>query len=165
MAMGHWGVDMGHVLLDRHCSSGPKMRSEHNHRRVRAARAAIGDHGLFAHSGPHSLQGLRYLATPGNGVVGPSGPRTRARKAYDGAMGGGGPKPSVNRGASGFGVRSLVGRLNQTVSIHLEMTNAPTHHNPGIHGFHRRVQKLARPKNPPRLRGSDPSRVDQRGQS
>lgn len=168
MSTGRLDVDMSHVQVGRHCNLDRKKRSEHSHpqaRAARAARAATCDRGMFVHSGSHNPPGLHYLATLENDAVGPSGPRTRVRKAYDGAMGGGGPKPTGNRGASGFDVRSLVGRLNQTVSIHLEMTDAPTHHNPGIHGSHPRVRRLARPKNPPRPTGNDPSREDQRGQS
>lgn len=165
MSMGRWDVDMDHVQVGRHCNLGRKKRSEHSHPQARAARAATCDRGMFVHSGSHIPPGLHYLATLENDAVGPSGPTTRVRKAYDGAMGGGGPKPSGNRGAIGFDVTSLVGRLNQTVSIHLEMTDAPTRHNPGIHGSRPRVGKLARPKNPPRPTGNDPSRVDQRGLS
>lgn len=54
--------------------------------------------------------------------------RTRVRKPCAGAPGLGGPKRSVNRGASDYGAMSLVERLNQTVSIHPDMTDAPTHY-------------------------------------
>jgi hypothetical protein len=58
----------------------------------------------------------------------------RVREPYAGA-GLGGPKRSGNRGASGYGAMSLVERLNQTVSIHPDMTDAPTHyHSPHSHG-------------------------------
>lgn len=61
--------------------------------------------------------------------------RTRVRKPCAGAPGLGGPKRSVNRGASDYGAMSLVERLNQTVSIHPDMTDAPTHyHSPQSHG-------------------------------
>lgn len=55
--------------------------------------------------------------------------RTRVRNPCAGA-GLGGPKRSVNRGASDYGAMSLVERLNQTVSIHPDMADAPTHHSP-----------------------------------
>lgn len=56
------------------------------------------------------------------------------------AMLGDGPKRSVNRGADDCGAKFLVGRLNQMVSIHPDMANAPTHHNPGTHDF--LIQKM-----------------------
>lgn len=56
------------------------------------------------------------------------------------AMLGDGPKRSVNRGADDCGAKFLVGRLNQMVSIHLDMANVPTHHNPGTHDF--LIQKM-----------------------
>ena len=73
------------------------------------------------------------------------------------AMLGDGPKRSVNRGAGGC-VKFLVGRLNQTVSIHADKANAPTHHSPGNHGFPLKVQKHAHQTSPRRTK-SDPSRA------
>lgn len=51
------------------------------------------------------------------------------------AMLGDGPKRNVNRGADDCGAKFLVERLNQMVSIHPDMADAPTHHNPGTHDF------------------------------
>lgn len=68
---------------------------------------------------------------------------------------GGGPKRSANRGACG--AKFLVGRLNQMVSIHPDMANAPTHHNPGTHDFLTLKQRHA-PQNPRRRRKRDPNR-------
>lgn len=157
---------MEHAQVDRHCSLGRKRRSEHNQHQAPAVPGAICDHEGFARNGWRIPPNLRSRETLENGVVGPFGPRTRVRKSFDGAMGGGGPKPSANRGASGYGARSLVERLNQTVSIHLDMTDAPTHHIPDIHGSRLKVvRRLARPRNPPRPTANDPSRADLRGQS
>lgn len=164
--MGHWGEGMEHVQADRRCSWGQKRRSEHSQHQAAGGPEAICDHEGFAHNGPRIPPNLRSQETLENGFAGPFGPRTRVRKSFDGAMGGGGPKQSANRGASGYGARSLVERLNQTVSIHLDMTDAPTHHIPDIHGFRLRVVKrLARPRSPPRPTANDPSRADLRGQS
>lgn len=157
---------MEHVQADRRCSLARKRRSEHSQHQAAAAQEAICDHEDFARNDPQTPPNLRSQETLGNGVAGPFGPGTRVRKSCDGAMRGGGPRPSANRGASGYGARSLDERLNQTVSIHLDMTDAPTHHNPDIHGSRLRVvRKLAQPKSPPRPTTNDPSRADLRGQS
>lgn len=157
---------MEHVQADRRCKLGQRKRSEHSQHQAPAVPGAICDHEGFARNGPQIPPNLHSRETLENGVVGALGPRTRVRKSSDGAMGGGGPKPSANRGASGYGARSLVERLNQTVSIHLDMTDAPTHHIPDIHGSRLRVvRRLARPRSPPRPTTNDPSRADLRGQS
>lgn len=159
---------MEHVRADRHCRLGRKKRSEHSPHQAPGVLGAICGHEGSAHNGPQIPPNLRSRVTLENGVAGPFGPRTRVRKSYDGAMGGGGPKPSANRGASGYGAsaRSLVERLNQTVSIHLDMTDAPTHHIPDSHGSRLKVvRRLARPRSPPRPTANDPSRADLRGQS
>jgi hypothetical protein len=84
----------------------------------------------------------------------------RVREPSAGALGLGGPKRSANRGASDYGAMSLVERLNQTVSIHPDMTDAPTHyHRPHSHGC-----QHAPPTSPPRPT-ANPNRADLGGQS
>lgn len=163
MAEGHWDVGKDHVQVGRRCSLGRRKRSERSHQ-GQAGRVATCDHEGFASTGVKSPPNLRCRATLENGVAGPFGPRTRVRGAYCGATGGGGPRPSGNRGANGGGAKSLVERLNQTVSIHLDTTDAPTHHDPGSHSSPLRVRRLGLPRSPPRPTENDPSRADLGGQ-
>jgi len=107
---------------------------------------------------------LHYRVTLGMVGDGPgSHSHDRDRESFGGVVGDG-PKPSANRGASGCESRSLVERLNQTVSIHLDMAESPTHHNLDIHDSHPTGERIVHPRSP-RPTKSDPSRADRRGQS
>lgn len=85
---------------------------------------------------------------------------TRVQEPSAGALGLGGPKRSGNRGASDYGAMFLVERLNQTVSIHPEMTAAPTHYHSPHHSHGcQEAPATSRP------RTENPSRADLGGQS
>jgi hypothetical protein len=111
---------------------------------------------------PPSLHYPATLERVGDGPV--SHNHDRDRESFEGVVGDG-PKPSANRGASGCDSRSLVERLNQTVSIRMDMADAPTHHNPDIHDSHQRGERIVHLRSPRPPTESDPSRADQRGQS
>ena len=148
----------------RCCRRGPKKHSGHIPG-VAGVRSATAGHGGFGHKEGRSLLNPRCLATRGSDAAGPEGHRA-LQKSSDGVMVDGGVKRRGNRGSSGCGVRSLVERLNQTVSIHPDMTDAPTHRNPGIHGFPiPKERRLVHRRSLPRPTESDPSRADLRGQS
>jgi hypothetical protein len=72
---------------------------------------------------------------------------------------GDGPKRSVNRGADDCGAKYLVERLNQTVSIHADMANAPTRRSPGTHA--RKAQKHVHQTNPRRRKNPNRGGLNQ----
>lgn len=148
----------------RRCRTG---RRRHSGRTLAGAGArwATFDHEGFEHREGRTPPNPRCPATRGSDAAGPEGRRTRLRRSSDGAMVDDGPRRNGNRGANGYGARFLDERLNQTVSIHPGKTDAPTHRNPGIHGFPiPRERRLERPRNLPRPTESDPS-ADLRGRS
>lgn len=163
MGSGHFGAGKeGHVQEGMRQRLGQMSCLEHTPPVVvQAAPVATGV--LQGRADKHTPPSPRCRGNLEKAVGGSESHRTRedrVREPYAGALGLGGPKRSGNRGASGYGAMSLVERLNQTVSIHPDMTDAPTHyHSPHSHGC-----SHAPPTSPPRPT-ENPSRADLGGQS
>ena len=138
------------------------------HSRGRVVLGATSAHGSFEENALrplHTLPSLRCQVSLEKDFAEPESHKTPVRKSFDGAIVDGGLKPNGNREVSGCDEKSLVERLNQTVSIHPDMANAPTHCNPGNHGSPSpKAQKLEHLRSPPHPTENDPSRADLRGQ-
>lgn len=85
-----------------------------------------------AHNEAIRRQTPRFRVILGIAVFGLEGQTTHVLEASVVRLGDG-PRRIVNRGAGDCDGRFVVGRLNQMVSIHRDMTNAPTRHSPGTH--------------------------------
>lgn len=92
-----------------------------------------------------------FQETLGNDGGGVCGDKSRDPVQYVVSMGGGGPNPTANRGSCcGYGVTSWGEKLNRTVSIRPDTTDAPSRHmSPGSRDFLRqRAVKRGRPRSP-----------------
>ena len=170
-------IELGYRKEDGHWDAGGERRAPRQEdMRRRTDRTSCCGRTRAAAAGPVGIcdllgHGCSALGSPPN----PHCRRNRAIQARDDGVGEshrtretpvqapsadaldwGGPKRSANYGASGYGAKSLVETLNQTVSLHLGMTLAPTHHSPRSHHFPSAL------RNPPRPT-ENPSRGDPEG--